>query len=119
VLYLEDSGANLWLVGVTDTGLLQTTSLGAGTAGNVYLNDSVGNSWQLGVNAAGLLTTTSVSNAGYHNFITLVSPGGFSYQLLVLISGLLETLGIYSVAGGTSSVMVGRIQRRSRSEFIA
>ena len=59
---LQDSGGNLWALYTGANGILNTQSLGPGSASNVFLNDP-GNttSWQLGVTTAGIVITTSVT----------------------------------------------------------
>jgi hypothetical protein len=118
---LQDSNGFLWSVTVTDAGLLQTVAGPLGSTPNVNLNDNAGGSWLLGVDTSGNLQTTSVTfSSAYPASIVLVSPGSFVWFLRVISGGLLTTTlqAASPPAEGQSSVMVGRIQRRPRSQHI-
>ncbi len=86
-ILLQDSSSGIWLIGVTDAGLLTCTP-SSGTPVTVFLNDTNGNSWQLGITTGGILTTTPVPNSSYPASITLTSLYGIPYRLLVTPSGM-------------------------------
>lgn len=90
IVRLQDSNSQIWVVGVSTSGLL-TTTLSSGITQNEFL--SVGNlSFQLGVTTGGLLTTTSVPfSASYPTILLFFDTSDVSWEVSVLSSGLLQT----------------------------
>jgi hypothetical protein len=116
-IFLADSSSGIWLVGVTDQGILTQTPSG-GQPTTLTLNDAGGNSWAVTISTGGILQQNPVTNGNYSTSIILESPGGFSFQLVVLTSGVLQQIPFSPPVSGSTNIMVGTIRRRQRSEFI-
>src|ERR1700758_3299340 len=82
---LQDSGSNYWLVGVSDDGTtLNTTPVGAGPANPpTFIDHSNTSYWLLTVDTAGNLGTSSGVAPGV-DYVILISPGGYAWQLSVV-----------------------------------
>jgi hypothetical protein len=57
---LQSSDNTLWLIGVNDSGALQTTQVASGTPGTLSLFSPDNTEWSVTVNNSGALTTTAV-----------------------------------------------------------
>lgn len=90
---LKDPNGKLWALGVTDNGLLTTSSTTTKLA--IFKGSTLiagGAYWQLAVDLSGLLNTTSVApTINGLPFIALTSPTGLTWQLTSDISGILST----------------------------
>lgn len=101
---LAAPNGGLWQVGVTDAGLLTTTSISSGmvTPELEFLNDWETNTttWQVVVTNLGLLQAVAATFvATEENTITMVSAGGSKvWNLQVTTAGLLQT----QAAGGVT-----------------
>ena len=117
-ILLQDSSLGIWLLSVTDAGILTTTA-SSGTPGTLFLDDSGDNSWQVGVTTSGVLTATAVANADYATAFQLISPSKFSFSLQVALGGILTTTpsGFNPVQGG-ANVFIGRMRSTRRSEHL-
>ena len=88
--YLQDSNSDNWQLGVTTSGALTTTSVGAESIPTLILEDTSGNYWQLGVTTAGALTTTSTGAAAVTT-INLTDSSGNYWNVQVTTAGALTT----------------------------
>jgi hypothetical protein len=94
-IYINDSGGNTWQVGVSDSGILQSQSVGQQSPAAIYLNDYATNttSWLLTITTSGIIGTQQVTyNAGYPISQGLSSPSGYSFDLEVNSGGILSTV---------------------------
>jgi hypothetical protein len=57
---LQSPDETLWLIGVNDSGALQTTQVAEGTPGTLHLFSPDNTEWEITVNDAGALITTPV-----------------------------------------------------------
>lgn len=93
-IYINDSSANTWQIGVDDNGILSSSPSGAQTPPAVCLNDYATNttSWQLSVDTTGRIGTQQVTySAAYPMGQSLVSPGGYTFTLEVDVNGIINT----------------------------
>lgn len=100
---LQDSGSGLWQIDVTDSGILNSTSVGSGSPIVLKLNDP-GNSssWQIGITTGGLLTTTSISLGAFPTTFSIVSDTTNTTWNLGLTSlGILNTTLSNNSGGGS------------------
>lgn len=95
-VYINDSGANTWQIGVDDNGILSATPVSPITPVALHLNDyaTTSASWLLGITTDGNLTTTTATfNAAYPRSVPLISAGSKSFGVCVTTLGLLQTVG--------------------------
>jgi len=73
-IILADSNSVIWVVGITDFGLL-TAEPGSGTPVSILLNDQLGNSWQVPISTSGYLEVpvSVIQNPSYPTSILLES----------------------------------------------
>jgi hypothetical protein len=57
---LQSPDETLWLIGVNDSGALQTTQVASGTPGTLHLFSPDNTQWEVTVNNSGALITTAV-----------------------------------------------------------
>jgi hypothetical protein len=57
---LQSQDETLWLIGVNDSGALQTTQVATGTPGTLHLFSPDNTQWEITVNNSGALITTAV-----------------------------------------------------------
>jgi hypothetical protein len=83
---LQDSGAAIWLVDVTDQGLLKATA-SSGTPVVVNLSDVNGNAWGVQVTTQGYLEAVSVAGSAFTYPISkpMQSSGGFQFNLKIFL----------------------------------
>lgn len=110
-IILQDSGSQLWLVTILDSGLLQSTTTGSGSVNTIILNDpSNSASWQLGITTAGLLTMTSVTFSGANpKYVDLISGTLLTdWHVGVTLVGLLtsQKIGAVTITGQFFTVLV-------------
>lgn len=105
LVYLQDSGGGVWLLGVTNNGQITTAKQPSGTASvTAYaLQDiSIQKAWNLSVTTTGLLQTTAIAGEVCVNQILVNAPNGFLYAIKIS-NGILQTwIGsdcVYSFAG--------------------
>jgi len=92
--YLNDSGSNTWQVVVSDAGLLDQIPVSSETPSASTLNDIATNTatWTIGVDTSGELTATNDTySSGNPTSIPLTSPGGYSFIIIVLANGDIDT----------------------------
>lgn len=59
-LVLQSPDTTLWLIGVNDSGALQTTQIAQGTPGTLHLFSPDNNEWNVTVTNEGALLTTEI-----------------------------------------------------------
>jgi hypothetical protein len=111
-LSLQSPNGQIWKLGVTTSGLLQTSLVGSGTAVSPIFRDSDGSGtfWRLGVDNNGLLTTTQVmaSLATSQNFWRLYDAAGIDWLVCINSQGdLLSAHGCMPPFAG--SVQIGEL----------
>jgi len=89
-IYINDSGANTWQVGIDADGILETTGVAAQSPPTLYLNDFEGptTTWRLDVATDGVLSTTSQTfDPAKPDAILLAPPSGIACLLKVYANG--------------------------------
>lgn len=83
---LQDSGAAIWLIDVTDQGDLKATA-SSGTPIVLNLSDVNGNAWGVQVTTQGYPEAVSVAGSGfiYPNSFAMKSPSGFQFNLKIFL----------------------------------
>jgi len=105
-IFFRDTNGQIWLINITDGGILQTTKVTAGVVAPAFLNDATNAaSWQVIVSVTGIYSTVPVAfNAAYPKTILLTSQSGFSYwNLGVTLGGILTTTKVVGMPNITPS----------------